>query len=314
MQALTIRQPWATLCALGHKRYEWRVWATKYRGPFAIHAAKYISPAMKAACAKQPYKRLLAAAGYQSWEDLPRMAFVGAGWLTNVWKYNDWRAQVDWAAFKATPDYAFRDNPHTKVERDILRMWELEHVVRLVEPIPFVGREGIWAVPHEAMALINDRLPGHENSCRLSVFLPNLRQTLTQPPPACGIFADDRVPNSYSGGQTPMGQGSGKTATSTQFDADTLAHEFIDVLNGRCQANPIMVEATQLVGLEGGGDVAGQQYRIVNIDRSGWCQLDSVGETVGQAQRINLQSNLEYLLPKFYGQTMLGNFQGQPET
>ncbi len=40
MKALTLTQPWATLVALGAKRYETRSWRTAYRGPLAIHAAK----------------------------------------------------------------------------------------------------------------------------------------------------------------------------------------------------------------------------------------------------------------------------------
>jgi hypothetical protein len=38
MKALTIRQPWASLFALGVKQMETRSWDTKYRGPIAIHA------------------------------------------------------------------------------------------------------------------------------------------------------------------------------------------------------------------------------------------------------------------------------------
>ena len=40
MKAITIWQPWASLLASGRKRYETRSWATTYRGPIAIHAAK----------------------------------------------------------------------------------------------------------------------------------------------------------------------------------------------------------------------------------------------------------------------------------
>ncbi len=40
MKALTIWQPWASLLLSGRKRYETRSWATSYRGPIAIHAAK----------------------------------------------------------------------------------------------------------------------------------------------------------------------------------------------------------------------------------------------------------------------------------
>ena len=38
MKALTIHQPYASLIAVGAKRYETRSWATRYRGPIAIHA------------------------------------------------------------------------------------------------------------------------------------------------------------------------------------------------------------------------------------------------------------------------------------
>jgi len=40
MKALSMWQPWASAVALGSKRIETRAWATKYRGPLAIHAAK----------------------------------------------------------------------------------------------------------------------------------------------------------------------------------------------------------------------------------------------------------------------------------
>jgi len=40
MKAITIWQPWASLIACGAKKFETRSWATKYRGPIAIHAAK----------------------------------------------------------------------------------------------------------------------------------------------------------------------------------------------------------------------------------------------------------------------------------
>ena len=39
MRVLTIRQPWASLIALGHKDIENRTWSTRYRGPLLIHAA-----------------------------------------------------------------------------------------------------------------------------------------------------------------------------------------------------------------------------------------------------------------------------------
>lgn len=40
MKALSLWQPWASLVACGAKTFETRGWATKYRGPLVIHAAK----------------------------------------------------------------------------------------------------------------------------------------------------------------------------------------------------------------------------------------------------------------------------------
>ena len=39
MKALSLRQPWASLIANGHKTIETRTWRTRYRGPLAIHAS-----------------------------------------------------------------------------------------------------------------------------------------------------------------------------------------------------------------------------------------------------------------------------------
>lgn len=39
MKAISLWQPWATLIAIGAKRYETRSWSTNYRGPIAIHAS-----------------------------------------------------------------------------------------------------------------------------------------------------------------------------------------------------------------------------------------------------------------------------------
>ena len=38
VRAISLWQPWATLIANGHKRYETRAWRTAYRGPLLIHA------------------------------------------------------------------------------------------------------------------------------------------------------------------------------------------------------------------------------------------------------------------------------------
>lgn len=49
MKAISLWQPWATLIAVGAKRYETRSWYTSYRGPLLICAAKAWNAECKAA-------------------------------------------------------------------------------------------------------------------------------------------------------------------------------------------------------------------------------------------------------------------------
>lgn len=59
MKALTVRQPWATLIALGAKRIETRSWSTRYRGPLAIHSSASFTRNMKKLCAHPPIREAL---------------------------------------------------------------------------------------------------------------------------------------------------------------------------------------------------------------------------------------------------------------
>lgn len=68
MKAITIKQPWATLIALGEKKFETRSWRTNHRGPLAIHAGKTVD---KEAYEDSWIKGTLAEHGITSWKQLP---------------------------------------------------------------------------------------------------------------------------------------------------------------------------------------------------------------------------------------------------
>ena len=57
MKAISLWQPWASLWACGRKTYETRSWATNYRGPILVHAAKRIetdiSDALREICEEE---------------------------------------------------------------------------------------------------------------------------------------------------------------------------------------------------------------------------------------------------------------------
>lgn len=48
MKAFSIKQPWATAIAQGHKTLEIRTWKTKYRGPLLICSSAKPAPFVKA--------------------------------------------------------------------------------------------------------------------------------------------------------------------------------------------------------------------------------------------------------------------------
>lgn len=83
MKAITIKQPWASLIALGEKKFETRSWQTKYRGPLAIHAGKSID---KDACEDSWIKGVLTEHGITSYKDLPTGVVLATVELVDCYK------------------------------------------------------------------------------------------------------------------------------------------------------------------------------------------------------------------------------------
>lgn len=97
MKALTLTQPWATLVAIGAKRFETRSWSTGYRGPLAIHAGKGLGPVggmrgLRAVCATEPFRRVLLDYELEDLSDpalLPRGRVVATVRLAGVRRVED---------------------------------------------------------------------------------------------------------------------------------------------------------------------------------------------------------------------------------
>ena len=140
MKALSLWQPWATLIALGAKRYETRSWSTPYRGLLAIHAAK--REPWPLADAVEP----LARAGYARWTDLPRGAVLCVVRLVDV-------LPVELVIGEIVPysetnqELAFGDYTAGRYA------WALEMVEVFDTPIPARGAQGLWTWqrPQEGM-------------------------------------------------------------------------------------------------------------------------------------------------------------------
>ena len=140
MKVLTLRQPWATLVAIGAKKIETRSWKTNYRGPLAIHAAKRIDKQILRLCFTEPFFDALAGAGIRLIAQhvfrgnvLPRGAIVAICTLRQVVEITERNA----SGLKDL-ELSFGDFTPGRYA------WFLDDVEELVEPIPARGRQGLW--------------------------------------------------------------------------------------------------------------------------------------------------------------------------
>ena len=163
MKAITIRQPWASLITSGAKQYETRSWATKYRGPIAIHAAKeterdifnviYGDTARMAILIKNGITP-------RNIGKLPHGAIIATAELTTIYhieprythgfdKKDEVIEAVSITTDKTAPDFRAYIVPspneialgHWKPGH---YAWELQNVKILPEPIPIKGQQGLW--------------------------------------------------------------------------------------------------------------------------------------------------------------------------
>jgi hypothetical protein len=130
MWAVTLRQPWASLVAIGAKHFETRSWVTGYRGDLAIHAGKTLSVPARRLLKTEPVKSTLAAVGL-SRDTLPLGQVVAVVNLTAI------RA-VEMDQLPEEPERSFG------IYQPGRFVWVLEDLRVLAEPIPAMGHLGLW--------------------------------------------------------------------------------------------------------------------------------------------------------------------------
>ncbi|WP_430129686.1 ASCH domain-containing protein [Paenibacillus lautus] len=143
MKAITIWQPWATLIAILEKGNETRGWATKHRGPIAIHAGKKID---REACEEPEIKAALARHGYTA-DNLPTGAVVAIANMTECWSIGtDYQSRMP-LLYNGTGG----TDKRVSLKEDKFGFyspgrfaWEMSDVKRLAEPIPAKGMQGLW--------------------------------------------------------------------------------------------------------------------------------------------------------------------------
>lgn len=145
MPCITLKQPWATLVAIGAKQVETRSWGTALRGPIAIHASKRWERMDIELCFIEPFKSALLAAGYGAPNALPLGQVIAVAELVGCSQIQIDRKQV----------FLLNDGggvvPVSETERHFGWFasdrygWMFGRVVALAEPVPAVGKLGIWS-------------------------------------------------------------------------------------------------------------------------------------------------------------------------
>lgn len=130
MNAISIRQPWASAIALGVKTVETRSWSTKYRGPLVIHASKQLTKEAaffartEVTLGRLPNK--LALGAIVAVVNLIESRLMTQDWISSVPAIE--RLYGDWSPGRFG--------------------WILGDVRALPEPIGYRGRQGFFDIPN----------------------------------------------------------------------------------------------------------------------------------------------------------------------
>lgn len=146
MKALTIWQPWASAIALGFKRYETRVWPTRYRGPILIHAAaRWSGRIARIQLNLANDLKAVAGSGHPAVrglrEKLPLGAIVALADLVDCEPISGHRvlsSRSEEDAIERVLDFAAGRYA-----------WQLENVIAIDPPIETRGYCGLWTPPAE---------------------------------------------------------------------------------------------------------------------------------------------------------------------
>lgn len=125
---LTIKQPWASAIAFGHKDIENRDWSTEYRGPVIIHAGLNTD---QHAYGQHPLE----------FSQIPPLHVLPTGVMIAVVDLVD-------ITRDSTSPWAQPDKFH----------WHLANPRHLTEHIPYRGSLGLTWLTDDALALVNDAL------------------------------------------------------------------------------------------------------------------------------------------------------------
>lgn len=130
MRGLTIRQPWATALAAGLKLYETRSWQINYRGLIAIHAGGI--PPKTTACIPKSWRL-----------DYPLGVVLAVANLDDILPTEELLPRDVDAIERGLGDFS----PGRFA-------WKFSDMTMLQEPIPMIGRQGLWKLHPDHIDLL----------------------------------------------------------------------------------------------------------------------------------------------------------------
>lgn len=138
---ITLHQPWASLIALGAKRYETRSWKTPYRGTLIIHAGRVhnldaFREDLRIAY-RPPFRAYLEKAGITVVTALPRGAALCVVDLVDC-------IPTEFADV-TDQERAFGDFTPGRFA------WKLENLRVFADPYIIRGAQGLWPWPFESL-------------------------------------------------------------------------------------------------------------------------------------------------------------------
>lgn len=156
MKTLTLKQPWASLVALGEKRIETRSWRVSYRGPLAIHSSARFAEEDLETALTEPFASVWKKHGIETLTDLPLGSVLAVCRLTaTLWTGADGASLFDlgsdWIPTTGTNERAFGNYGPGRYG------WRLEDVCPLTEPIPTRGNRLIWEFEHPDLPIFEER-------------------------------------------------------------------------------------------------------------------------------------------------------------
>ncbi len=151
MKALTLTQPWATLMALGEKKFETRSWKAPHGiGTFAITASKSFPEMEKMLTTTEPFRSVLAKHGLDR-SKLPLACIVGVTELVDCHPTDGSR----WLS----GCIALMDQEHAFGNYDPGRFaFECRNTRILTKPIPVRGFQKFWNLPADIEAQVVEQL------------------------------------------------------------------------------------------------------------------------------------------------------------